>query len=72
MNMVSFLLEQKGVDIGLKDRWDRDVLDVAILCGNQQIVDELFKFRHQGKFGDDDPDSKTTSPSGVIRPLKPT
>lgn len=69
-SMVSFLLEQKGADINLKDRWDRDVLDVAIECGNQQIIDELFRFRH-GDETDNNPEPNTPTPSGDIIPLKP-
>lgn len=70
-SMVSFLLEQKGVIIGLKDRWNRDVLDVAILCGNQQIIDDLFRFRHGEEPDNNDPEPDAPAPSGDIIQLKP-
>ena len=70
-SMASFLLEQKGVDINLKDRWDRDPLDVAILSGNQDIIDDMFKFRHGDETDDSDPKPEAPLPPGGIITLKP-
>ena len=56
IHMVDYLLRQEGVNIDLKDRWERDVLDVAILSGHQQVIESLFAFRH----GDVDPSSDNT------------
>ncbi|PCJ82178.1 MAG: hypothetical protein COA52_20260 [Hyphomicrobiales bacterium] len=70
-SMVSFLLEQKGADINLKDRWGRDPLDVAILSGNQDIIDDMFKFRHGEEPDENDPEPEPPLPSGDIITLKP-
>lgn len=70
-SMVSFLLEQEGLDINLKDRWVRDPLDLAILSGNQDIIDDMFKFRHGDKPDDSDPEPDAPLPSGDIITLKP-
>ena len=56
IHMVDYLLTQEGVNIDLKDRWGRDVLDVAILSGPQQVIQSLFAFRHK----DDDPSPDDT------------
>jgi len=40
--MVKFLLEKEGLELRRNDRFDRDVLDVAIECGHQRIVEVVF------------------------------
>ncbi len=70
-SMSSFLLEQEGLDISLKDRWDRDPLDVAILSGNQDIIDDMFRFRHGEEPDDNDPEPDAPAPSSDIIQLKP-
>lgn len=44
-SMVSFLLDQDGVNVLYRDRWGRDPLDVAINSGKPECIDSLFKFR---------------------------
>lgn len=72
-SMSSFLLQQDEIDLSLRDRWDRDPLDVAILSGNQDIVDEMFRFRYgdssEDNTPDDDPVSDPSSPDVI--PFKP-
>lgn len=43
-HMVSFLLGQPGVDLTICDDWGRDVIDAAIIAGDQRIVDALFRY----------------------------
>lgn len=43
--MVAFLLEHDHIDLTLCDYWGRDVLDVAILAGDQRIIDALFRYQ---------------------------
>ncbi|WP_316861074.1 ankyrin repeat domain-containing protein [uncultured Cohaesibacter sp.] len=69
-SMVSFLLEQKAVDVTLKDKWDRDALDVAIVTGNQEIIDELFRFRQGLEPDDGEPESPAPNNPDII-PFKP-
>jgi ankyrin repeat protein len=66
LSMVSLLLDQKGVDLSLKDKWDRDPLDVAILVGHQKIIDDMFRFRR----GLDSDGNKTNAPSDGPNPFK--
>jgi ankyrin repeat protein len=65
--MVDYLLQQDGVNIDLKDRWERDVLDVAILSGNQKIIQSLFTFRHQDNDGEPD-DPRSNGPTHFPQP----
>ena len=69
-SMSSFLLEQKGLNIILKDIWDRDPLDVAILSGNQDIIDDMFRFRRGEEPEDSDPEPQGLLPSGGVMQLK--
>lgn len=41
-SMVEFLAAREGVDLYAKDKFERDVLDAAIECGHQKLVDFLF------------------------------
>jgi len=58
--MVKFLLYQEGVDIAIKDRWNRDPLDVAVLSGHEECINALFRFRAGVDL--DDPDKPFVRP----------
>ncbi|MGS4884952.1 ankyrin repeat domain-containing protein [Roseibium sp. MB-4] len=63
LTMVQFLLDRPGVNLSLKDNFNRDPLDVAILSGNQKVIDALFR-RVQGL------DSDGNKPSGpAVKPV---
>lgn len=70
-SIVSFLLQQNGVDVGLKDKFDRDPLDLAILSGNQTIIDELFRFRRGLGPETEEPDGSSARRAPQIIQLKP-
>ncbi|WP_316859222.1 ankyrin repeat domain-containing protein [uncultured Cohaesibacter sp.] len=66
LSMVTFLLEQKGVDLTLKDQFDRDPLDLAILAGNQRVIDALFWFRQGLDTEGNDPNSSFPRKNSIL------
>jgi ankyrin repeat protein len=45
VTMVKFLIKQPRLRFGVKDRWDRDPLAIAILAGHPEVTRVLFHYR---------------------------
>jgi ankyrin repeat protein len=71
VTMVEFLLLQPRLRFGIKDRWDRDPLDVAILAGHPGVTRVLFRFRAEKLGLAGEGNRSPTSPTGNVVSLKP-
>ncbi len=69
LSMVELLLKQPRLRWGIRDRWGRDALDVAILAGHSGVISTLFAYRGD-KLGLTGAKSPTARQSQVI-PFKP-
>lgn len=46
VSMVTFLLQQEGIDVSIKDHHGRDALDLALVVGHEEIERALFQFKN--------------------------